>query len=169
MRFGHNFWLGGPIDARSTRLNCILQDLSRDTPLDHIWRTQIRSQICQIWPNMPNMVFGAHIWARQIWSSRVSPKRSCKMQFRCDGFIFGPIALKRIEHGVSISYSMFYLFPSDRTKNEKMLFFCNTAFSSQQNLKRGSTSAARNSALKTILPLYEHFEIREFLGLSWQY
>ena len=27
MRFGHNFWLGGPIDTRSMRLNCILQDL----------------------------------------------------------------------------------------------------------------------------------------------
>ena len=100
--------------------------------------------------------------------------RFVAMQIRCYEkltlfFIFGPIALKRIEHGVSILDSMFYLFPSDRTKNEKVLFFCNTAFSSQQNLKRGSTSAARNSALKTILPLYEHFEIREFLGLSWQY
>ena len=38
----------------------------------------------------PNMVeyakygFGAHIWARQKWSSGVSQKRSCKMQFRSD-------------------------------------------------------------------------------------
>ena len=48
MRFGHNFWLGGPIDLRSTRLNCILQDLFRDTPPDHTWRTQIRAQIHQI-------------------------------------------------------------------------------------------------------------------------
>ena len=36
----------------------------------------------------PNMVeyakygFGAHIWARQKWSSGVSQKRSCKMHFR---------------------------------------------------------------------------------------
>ena len=30
MRFGHNFWVWGPIDPRSTRLNCILQDLFRD-------------------------------------------------------------------------------------------------------------------------------------------
>ena len=29
------------------------------------------------------MDLGVPIWARQIWSSRVSPKRSCKMQFRC--------------------------------------------------------------------------------------
>ena len=49
MRFGHNFWLGGPNDKRSMRLNCILQDLFRDTPLDHIWRAQIRA---------PNTVFG---------------------------------------------------------------------------------------------------------------
>ena len=34
--FGHNFWLEGPIDLRPTRLNSILQDLFRDTVLDHI-------------------------------------------------------------------------------------------------------------------------------------
>ena len=45
MRFGQNFWLEGPIDLRPTRLNCILQDLFRDTPLDHNWRAQIRTQI----------------------------------------------------------------------------------------------------------------------------
>ena len=45
---------------RSTRLNCIFHDLFKDTPLDHIWRAEIRAQI---WPNM-------------VW------KRSCKMQFR---------------------------------------------------------------------------------------
>ena len=76
--FGHNFWLEGPIDLRPTRLNCILQDLFRDTPLDLIWRAQICTQIC---------IFGIfghiwHIWARQIWSSGVSLKRSCKMKFR---------------------------------------------------------------------------------------
>ena len=38
----------GPIDLRPAHVNCILQDLFRDTPLDHIWR----AQICQIWPNM---------------------------------------------------------------------------------------------------------------------
>ena len=41
IKFGHNFWLEGPIDTRSTRLNCILQDLFRDTPLGHSWRAQI--------------------------------------------------------------------------------------------------------------------------------
>ena len=79
MRFGHNLWLGGPIDTRSMRLNCFLQDIFRDAPLDHIWHTQIRAQIR---PNMPNTVFGVRIWARQIWSGGVSLKRSCKMQFR---------------------------------------------------------------------------------------
>ena len=43
MIFGYNFWLGGPIDTKSTRLNCTLQDLFRDTSLDHIWRAQIRA------------------------------------------------------------------------------------------------------------------------------
>ena len=58
MIFGHNFWLEGPIDLRPTRLNCILQDLFRDTPLDHILRAQICTQIC---------IFGifGHIW--HIW------------------------------------------------------------------------------------------------------
>ena len=57
MRFGHNFWLGGPIDTRSMRLNCILQDLFRDTPLDHIWPAQIRAQVCIF------RIFG-HNWGR---------------------------------------------------------------------------------------------------------
>ena len=65
MRFGHNFWLEGPIDLRPTRLNCILQDLFRDTPLDHIARAQICTQICQIWPNMPNMHIWVHIKKRR--------------------------------------------------------------------------------------------------------
>ena len=49
MRLGHNFSLGGPIDTRSMRLDCILQDLFRDTLLDHIWHSQLRT---------PNIVFG---------------------------------------------------------------------------------------------------------------
>ena len=41
---------------------------------DHISYDQICTQIC---------IFGHiwHIWARQIWSSGVSLRRSCKMQF----------------------------------------------------------------------------------------
>ena len=40
-RFGNNFWLESPIDLRPTPLNCVLQDLFRDTLLDYIWRAQI--------------------------------------------------------------------------------------------------------------------------------
>ena len=47
MTFGHNFWPGGPIDEWSTLLNCILQDLFRDTPLDHFKRPNVH-----IWPNI---------------------------------------------------------------------------------------------------------------------
>ena len=57
-------------------------------------------------PNMAKYVFLTHIWAGQIWSSGVSLKRSCKMQFKRVGLrsigpssqklwpnlIFGPIA-----------------------------------------------------------------------------
>ena len=57
MIFGHNFWLGGPIDEWSMRLNYILQDLFKEIPPDHIW-------------------------ALQIWSSGVSLKRSCKSALR---------------------------------------------------------------------------------------
>ena len=44
--------------AQIIHLNCILQDLFRDTPLDHIWRAQIGTQVQ---PNTPNIVFGARI------------------------------------------------------------------------------------------------------------
>ena len=47
------FLIRTQIDTSSTRLNCILQDLFRDAPLDHIWHAQIRAQIR---PNTPNMV-----------------------------------------------------------------------------------------------------------------
>ena len=39
------FLIRTQIDTSSTRLNCILQDLFRDAPLDHIWHAQIRAQI----------------------------------------------------------------------------------------------------------------------------
>ena len=41
---------------------------------------------------------------------------------------------------------------SDRTKNKKVFIFHNTEFASRQISKRGSTSATRNSALKTPYP-----------------
>ena len=90
-----NFWLEGPIDLRPTCLNCILQDHFRDTPLDHISRAQICTQICifgifgHIWH------IWVHIWACAIWSSGVSLKRSCKMQFRRVGLrSIGPSSQK---------------------------------------------------------------------------
>ena len=46
-------------------------------------------------PNMPNMHIWVHIWARAIWSSGVSLKRSCKMQFRRVGLrSIGPSSQK---------------------------------------------------------------------------
>ena len=47
MRFGHNFLLD--FNLKSTRLNCILQDLFRDTLLNHIQLIQIHA---------PNTIFG---------------------------------------------------------------------------------------------------------------
>ena len=43
------------MDLRPTRLNCILQDLFRDTPLDHNTR-----------PNMTKYAFLAQIWAKNV-------------------------------------------------------------------------------------------------------
>ena len=42
MIFRHNFWVG-PIDQRSMRLNYILQNIFRDTPLKYIQCIQIRA------------------------------------------------------------------------------------------------------------------------------
>ena len=74
MRFGHNFWLEGPIDLRPTRLNCILQDLFRDTPLDHIARAQICTQIC---------IFG--IFGHNNQSSNQNFQKLSMLQ-SCDGW-----------------------------------------------------------------------------------
>ena len=54
---------------------------------------------------------------------------------------------KQIEHGVPISESMFDSFPSDRKKFDGLTLIRHTAIASRQILKRGSTSATRNSAL----------------------
>ena len=42
-------------------------------------------------------------------------------------FYFHPIILKRIEYGPQYGHSMFYLFPSNRTKNSKVLVFYDTS------------------------------------------
>ena len=42
----------GPTGARSTRLNCIVQDLSRDTTVDHIWRAQLCATNAGIFGNV---------------------------------------------------------------------------------------------------------------------
>ena len=47
--FSPNFGLRGPNYLRSTFLNYILDDIFRDTPLDHIWHNQRNTQIG---PNM---------------------------------------------------------------------------------------------------------------------
>ena len=52
------------------------------------WKQHKYLPMCFVWAlsqNMPNLdkyAFLTHIWAHQIWSSGVSLKRSCKMQFR---------------------------------------------------------------------------------------
>ena len=50
MRFGNNFWLWGPIDTGSAHLNCILQDLFRDTPVFFcaLKYAQKYGQMCQM-------------------------------------------------------------------------------------------------------------------------
>ena len=57
--FGHNFWLEDSIDLRTTRLNHILQDFSRDTPLDHIWRIK---KTFRIIPSLSKRVLHT-VWA----------------------------------------------------------------------------------------------------------
>ena len=42
--FGH-FWVGSLVNLISMRVNCILDDFFRNTPLDHMWRAEILAQI----------------------------------------------------------------------------------------------------------------------------
>ena len=59
--------------------------------------------VCQIWPNMQNMHIWVLIWARQIWSSGVSLKRSCKKQFRRVGLrSIGPSSPKLCNYNVKL-------------------------------------------------------------------
>merc|ERR1712013_391350 len=55
-------WLQWAESGKIEIWNCILHDLFRNTPLDHVWRAQIGAQICtQIRPNTPRYfwcVFG---------------------------------------------------------------------------------------------------------------
>ena len=61
----------------------------RDTQLDHIWRAKICISDGHIWH------IWARIWAPQLWSSGVSLKRSCKIQFRRVGLrLIGPSSQK---------------------------------------------------------------------------
>ena len=89
------------------------------------------------------------------WPNLTILSRFVAMQIRwkINSFlIFGPIALKRIEHGVLVLEPMVYSFQSNRTKNKKVLIFHYTEFASPKISKRGLTSAGRNSALKTPYP-----------------
>ena len=74
----------------------------KSTPKLHKFASKTKTKMakilhyqCQIWPNMPNMHIWVHIWAGAIWSSGVSLKRSCKMQFRRVGLrSIGPSSQK---------------------------------------------------------------------------
>ena len=142
------------MDLRPTRLNCILQDLFRDTPHDHILRAQICTQICifgifgHIWH------IWVHIWARKIWSSGVSLKRSCKMQFRRVGLrSIGPSSQKLWQNQI------FDRFPR-----------CN------YNVKLQSGGGGHTAVCVIFLPSYIHFPLtrrgnkkKVFFGLPSDY
>ena len=72
MRFGHNFWLGGPFDTRSMRLNCILQDLFRDTPLDHIFFLNNSFRIVWSGGHCTQAIY----WPLKTWSTAWSGEKS---------------------------------------------------------------------------------------------
>ena len=56
--FGHNFWLEGHTDLRSTPLSYIFHALSRDTPLGHVYRAQTNSQIAKLAKYLDIWLFG---------------------------------------------------------------------------------------------------------------
>ena len=60
--FGHNFWLEGPTDLRSTLLSYIFHALFRDTPLGHVYRAQPNSQIAKLAKYLDIWLFGYLDW-----------------------------------------------------------------------------------------------------------
>ena len=91
---GHNFWLDGPIDLRTTRLNFFLQDLFRDTPLDHIWNAKICAQICIFGlRDAVAPLLGKHLKVKNILQiSTMAEKHSAiKLQEQCCSFILDNI------------------------------------------------------------------------------
>ena len=65
MIFGHNFWLGGPIDARSMRLNYILQDLLRDIQTSTIFGASKYA------PQIPYLAYLAIICKSSIFVAKI--------------------------------------------------------------------------------------------------
>ena len=103
---------------------------SFNTCKQHFARSYLaRSNMC---PNTPNTVFGARIWARQIWSSGVFLKRSCKMQFRrIDLASIGPPSQKLRPNFISSQFkgketylckTRFLLAPGPRINTAQKLF-----------------------------------------------
>ena len=91
---GHNFWLDGPIDLRTMRLNFFLQDLIRDTPLDHIWSGKICAQICIFGlRDAVAPLLGKHLKVKNILQiSTMAEKHSAiKLQEQCCRFILDNI------------------------------------------------------------------------------
>ena len=115
MRFGHNIWLEGPIDL-DQRVSTAFCKIFSGTPhstiigapkyapkygkILHTFWDQIQQQLSPDQPSHGNIIYTsthilARIWARQIWSSGVSLKRSCKMLFRRVGLrSIGPSSQK---------------------------------------------------------------------------
>ena len=100
MRFGHNLWLGGPIDTRSMRLNCILRDFSgtshltifgvfgriQSDNLQHPYTSMLevrQPSTCFCTPS--NFVTNTTFQGRQTWLSRTllwgSFRNSCDVFF----------------------------------------------------------------------------------------
>ena len=61
-------------------------------------------------------------------SSRVLSECKCGVANQSHSSNFGPISLKRIEHGLRYEDSMFYLFQSDRSKICGVTLICNTSW-----------------------------------------
>ena len=78
---------GEPIEARSAHLNCILQDLSRDTLLDHIKRVQPSKHAHEI----PHLAYLAMFGIFD--APEYALKDTYLAMFGIFGYIFGRVVL----------------------------------------------------------------------------
>ena len=80
---------------------CVLQDLFRDIPLDHIWHDQTRAPKFCIWPYS-----GAYLCSPYINKWGI-PETQKKMQFRRVGLVSVGVSQSKVTTNIILSQNLF--------------------------------------------------------------